>query len=73
MTDDIFVYLIDIPGTVNEMVCPCFGGYTIYIDCKLDREHQQKAYKHALKHINNGDFEKDESADMIEFYAHERR
>ena len=58
MTDDIFVYFIDIPGNVNEMVTPCFGGYTVYIDCKLDREHRIKAYRHAIKHIKRGDFEK---------------
>lgn len=71
MTDDIFVYYIDIPGNVNEMVTPCFGGYTIYIDKKLDLAHQMKAYKHAMKHIERGDFERKENATVIEFHAHQ--
>lgn len=71
MTDDIFVYYIDIPGSINEMVAPCFGGYTVYIDKKLDRAHQIRAYQHALNHIKRGDFEKKEHATVIEFHAHQ--
>ncbi len=68
MTDDIYVYLIDIPGKIHEMVMPCQGGYTIYIDKNLDRLAQLKAYQHALSHIENGDFEKT-NATMIELFA----
>lgn len=71
MTDDIFVYYIDIPGDVSEMVAPCFGGYTIYIDEKLDQAHQIMAHKHALKHIERGDFEKKEHVAVKEFHAHQ--
>lgn len=68
--NDIFVYLVDIPGKVREIVMPCLDGYTVYIDEKLDRRAQQDAYRHALRHIKNADFEK-EHATYIELYAHE--
>ena len=68
--DDVFVYLVNIPGKVREFVMPCLDGYTIYIDEKLDRQAQQRAYRHALKHIKNADFDKEQST-YIELYAHE--
>lgn len=71
MTDDIYIYLIDIPGKINEMVLPCVGGYTVYIDKKLDHDSQLRAYEHALKHIENGDFQKT-NANLLEVYAHRR-
>jgi len=70
VTSDIYVYFIDIPGKVKEMVVPCHMGYTIYIDKKLDENQRIKAYRHAMKHINNNDWENTGSADIIEFHAH---
>lgn len=71
MTDDIFVYYINIPGNINELITPCFGGYTIYIDKRLDRLHQIRAYQHAMQHIKRCDFEREENATVIELYAHQ--
>ena len=71
MTDDIYTYLIDIPGKINEMVLPCVDGYTVYIDKKLDHDSQLRAYEHALKHIENSDFQKT-NATLLEVYAHMR-
>ena len=56
--DDIFVYCVDLPDGINEMVTPCFEGYTVYIDIKLDILRRRKAFRHALKHIIRRDFEK---------------
>jgi hypothetical protein len=67
--DDIFVYFVPLPNKVHEAVTPCFGGYTIYINNKLDEESSIKAYNHALKHINNNDFEKND-VQQIEREAH---
>ena len=72
LTDDTYVYLIDIPGKVKEIVTPCVDGYTIYIDEKLNRQAQLKAYQHALSHIENADFQKVD-ASLIEMYAHEEK
>lgn len=71
MTDDINVYIIDLPDGINEMVTPCSGGYTIYIDDKLSPEGRREAYAHALYHITNHDFEKSD-VNRIEFEAHQR-
>lgn len=69
--DDIYLYIVDIPGTVNEMVVPCCDGYTIYIDVKLSYEEKLKAYRHAMEHIRRCDFQCYDSADYIEARCHE--
>lgn len=58
MTDDVFIYFVDLPNGINEAVIPCFCGYTIYIGKNLPYEEQVKAYQHALFHIQNDDFSK---------------
>lgn len=69
MTPDIFVYLVDMP--VREAVTPCDGFcYTVYINARLSDSERQRAFLHALGHIQRGDFEK-EDADQIERCAHE--
>ena len=67
--DDIFVYFVPFPPDVHEMVTPCADGYTIYIADWLDEAHRIKAYEHALTHIRNNDFEKD-NVQEIEMVAH---
>lgn len=71
MTDDIFVYMVDLPDGVNEMVAPCLAGYTVYINDKLSPEGRREAYRHALHHIVNRDFEKSD-VNEIEVEAHKR-
>lgn len=63
--EDIYVYFVDLPDGINEMVAPCFGGYTVYIDEDLDEAHRMKAYHHAMEHIERNDFGK-ESVQKIE-------
>ena len=71
MTPDIFVYLVDMP--VREAVTPCGAfSYTVYINARLSDSERQRAFLHALGHIQRGDFER-EDADMIEAVAHEGR
>lgn len=57
-TDDIFVYLVDLPDGIHEMVTPCCDGHTIYISAKLTCTGRQEAFLHALEHIHDNDFEK---------------
>jgi hypothetical protein len=64
-TDDIFVYLVDLPDGIHEMVTPCCDGYTVYIDLKLNDKQRRKEYLHALDHIRRNDFEK-ENVQIIE-------
>ena len=44
-------------------------SYTIFIDASLSSEEQRNAFKHAMKHIIENDFDK-ENADNIEYNAH---
>ena len=57
--DDIYVYIVDLPPTVPELVAPCFGGYTIYLNARLSYPDRVKAYLHALTHVERNDWEKD--------------
>jgi len=67
----IYTYFVHLPDGVNEAVLSCMDGYTIYIDESLDREQKVKAFVHAMKHIANNDFEKDD-VQAIESDAHEQ-
>lgn len=58
MTADIFLYFVDLPEGIDEMVTPCLDGYTVYINARICHERQLKAYRHALRHIREKDFEK---------------
>ena len=69
MIDEIYVYPCDLPPGINEMVVPCADGYTVYVSTDLDRVGRLKAYRHALKHIEKKDFEK-EDVHRIEIEAH---
>lgn len=71
--DEIFTYPTDLPPGVHEMVTPCGDGcYTLYINTRDSRERQIEAYRHAIRHIQRQDHEKDD-AQTIETEAHERR
>lgn len=47
------------------------GSYTILINAKLSYSGRIEAYKHAMNHINNNDFQK-ENVQEIEFHAHKK-
>ena len=51
------------------MVTPCQGGYTVYINDALWRDEQEEAFKHAIRHIENNDFDRYD-VQNIEMEAH---
>ena len=55
--EDVFVYLVPLPTKIREMITPCDDGYTVYLNSRLTQEAQEKAYNHALLHIEMNDFE----------------
>lgn len=55
--DDVFVYLRELPGKVNEMITPCEDGYTVYIDPRQSHDGLIRSYNHAVGH-SQGDYEK---------------
>ena len=48
------------------------GSYTILINAGLNYESQQRAFEHAMHHIKNNDFQK-ENVQEIEYYAHRQK
>lgn len=56
--DNVYAYLVPLPAGIHEMVMPCFDGFTVYINDSLPLEQREKAYRHAVKHIVEKDFEK---------------
>ncbi len=66
----IFTYIVTLPNRIKECVSPCLDGYTIYINENLSDDARIEAYQHAMKHINNNDFEKSD-VQSIEGDAHE--
>ena len=67
---DINTRLIDMDVLVGEQVIKNNDdSYTILLNARLSHERQLECYRHALLHISNDDFEKD-NADEIEYKAH---
>lgn len=66
LTEAIGVYFMDMPSRMDEHVTLNEdGSFSIFINSKLTWERQMEAYKHAIMHIMNDDFSK-ENADTIE-------
>lgn len=68
MSIDYQVIYIDMP-TREVVVKNEDDSYTIFIDARLNYEQQLNAYMHAMKHISEKDFQKDD-VQHIEYYAH---
>ena len=55
---DVPVVLMDLPTSVHGFIClgedynPC-----IVINTRITKELQEEAYKHELKHLENGDMD----------------
>lgn len=67
--DDVYVYFVPMPKGIHEFVTPCSDGFTIYLDSNQDKHHQQQSFLHAISHIANNDFEK-EDVQRIEYLTH---
>lgn len=71
MTQVINCQIINFPNCGNEMIVENEdGSYTVLINAKLSYVGRLRAYEHAIRHIKNCDFEKDD-VQKIEFNAHE--
>lgn len=67
--DNIYVYIVDLPDRIDEMVTPCADGYTVYLNARLSYTGRTRAYCHALRHIERNDWSKAD-VQMIESDAH---
>lgn len=69
-TQDVNVVLLDLPTKEKEAVTKNEdGSFTIIINSKLSYKGQLLAYKHAMKHIQDNDFQK-YNVQAIEASAH---
>lgn len=66
---EIFVRYIDHLGCDEAVTINDDGTYSVFINPALSVEGQQKAYKHALEHINELHFEKS-NVQEIEMQTH---
>ena len=66
---EIFVHYIDHLGNNEDVTKNEDGSYSIFLDPALSYEMQHEKYEHALRHIQNHDFEK-ENVQEIEAQAH---
>lgn len=71
--EEIIQRNIDLPTTIRGYTIRDHNGdYNIYINARMTTERQIEAYRHELKHIRNGDFNRTGSVDLIEIHAHRR-
>lgn len=68
--DNINIIFMDMEIGITEQVVHNFDdSYTVFLNTRYSHATLQKAFDHALEHINNGDFEKVD-AQLIEAQAH---
>lgn len=73
MNEDIYIHLIDFPDvkTTEAITKNEDCSYSVFLNSKLSNAMIRDAYEHAIRHIRNGDFEKDDVQE-IETEAHEQ-
>ena len=70
-TPVVNVVLMDFPNSQRELVVTNEDGtYTILLNSRLSHADQLRGYEHALKHIHDYDFQKDD-VQAIEAHAHQ--
>lgn len=68
--EDINVQVLDMdPKVPEQLVRNSDDTYTIFLNARLSKESHVKSYFHALRHIKDQDFAKDDVQD-IEHFAH---
>lgn len=69
--EDISVHFVDFHGTGidEQVILNQDGSYTILIDARASYEAQAEAYEHAMSHIREMDFQKND-VQLIESESH---
>ena len=68
----INIRIMPLPGKIQSFVVYKDDFYTIVVNECLNQTARMKAYRHELEHIENGDFDSDESTGIIEIRAHKK-
>lgn len=71
MTPVVNVSLADLPCSIKAytVVSPD-GTYNIILSSRHTHYQHLLSYHHEMSHIENGDYDKQCSADLVEFFAH---
>lgn len=71
LVDNVRTIYCDLPNTVGGFTVATADDYfTIVLNQNLSYYQNLETYRHELMHIENGDFDKVCSADLIEVCAH---
>lgn len=70
MRDDIRILYVDMPIGYKAFTMPKDDFYTIYLNSRYCIEQHLKSLEHELRHIRNGDYDKQCSVDLLELYSH---
>lgn len=69
-TPDVNTIEVELPTTIPAYVVSNPDmTFTIVLNSRMSWERRMQAFRHEMKHIINGDYERS-SADLIELYAH---
>ena len=70
ISSNIRVVLASMPARIRAYTVLMDGYYTIVLNDDLSPQAKPRACQHELMHIENGDFERSVSADLLEVRAH---
>lgn len=70
LMDNIRVLYVDMPIGYRAFTMPKDDFYTIYLNSRYSREQNISSLEHELRHIKNGDYEKECSVNILETNAH---
>lgn len=66
MNNTVYTYLMPMPGRIKGYTVLMDDVYTIVINSNLCERVRMEAYDHEMRHIDQDDLQKDDSADHIE-------
>lgn len=69
---DTRVVLAQMPARIRSYVVLVDGFYTIVLNDALSPMGKHRAYNHEMEHIQNGDFDKSCSVDLLEIKTHRK-
>lgn len=71
MGDSIRVMCVDLPTCCKAFTVASDGFYNIYLNSRQTYEQNKKSLLHELEHIENGDFDKEDTdVDLLEHSRH---
>lgn len=70
MIEDVQIIIMNLNSVKEAVSQNEDGSFTIFINDSLHPQAKYDAYMHAIKHINENDFFKEDSVNYIEYESH---